>query len=155
FLEEVKTGTREYNYASPFGRVHIRARAGHDRFAVWISPMAVSEPEEETMAPSHPPAPAPAKKSGRLNMDDLFNAMLDVGASDLHIKTGRAPMVRLHGEMAGFQGWPVLSVDDVKTLIASILPARNQKELEELKDTDFAHQVGTRARMRCNVFEDI
>ncbi|MCK6552137.1 type IV pilus twitching motility protein PilT [Myxococcota bacterium] len=81
--------------------------------------------------------------------------MLDAKASDLHLKSGAQPFVRVDGDMRPLGGFPELSKEKLEKLIAEILPERNRAELHELKDTDFAHQVPARARMRCNVFEDI
>ncbi len=95
------------------------------------------------------------------HMDELFMPMLDMNASDLHIKTDKHPMVRLHGEMEVLPGgWAPISSAEVWDLLRGIMPERNQKQVQEIWDTDFAYEVkrpdGTlRARMRCNVFKSI
>jgi Tfp pilus assembly pilus retraction ATPase PilT len=46
----------------------------------------------------------------------LLHAMLDQNASDLHIKVGVPPMIRVHGDMAPLPGFPALSSDDTRTI---------------------------------------
>ena len=111
---------------------------------------------------SHAPIPAShaapagsALKGPARHMDDLFMQMLEFDASDLHLKTGTEPFLRVHGEMTPIAGRPTLGPGEVWALVKAIMPERNQKEFEEARDTDFAYQFKGRARMRCNVFEDI
>lgn len=152
---------KDYPYQSPLGPVKITVQLGAGGCTARIQPWADAPP-----APAPAPAPgpratmtarpgpsAPGVKPG--HMDELFGQMLDANASDLHMKSGRVPYLRVHGEMEQMSNRPVLSSEDIWNLLLAIMPERNKDQVLEIWDTDFAYEVPGRARMRCNVFKDI
>src|SRR5262249_23581870 len=88
-------------------------------------------------------------------IDDLFHQMLDAKASDLHLKAGKQPVLRIDGSIAPMPARPALSSAELEALLHPIMPERNRAEFAEPNDTDFAYELPGRARMRCNVFRDI
>jgi twitching motility protein PilT len=119
----------------------------------------LTPPAPVAAAPVHAPAasalsPASAPIIPK-HMDELFTQMLDMKASDLHMKSGKVPMIRIHGDMAVMERRPELSPEDLYNLLIPIMPERNRKQYEEIKDTDFAYELPSGTRMRCNVFKDI
>jgi len=180
-FRDTAQGPKDYPYQSPLGPVKITVQvAGANvvaRVMPWTGPAPAAPPPAPPAAPAPAPSaappsggyrPAPAaqppaaprkmgKKEGSkkpANMDELFNPMLDLNASDLHLKTNKQPMIRLHGEMEWLEGFAPLSQEELWKLLSSIMPPRNLKEYESTHDTDFAYEMD-RARMRCNVFKDI
>ena len=88
-------------------------------------------------------------------IDQLFRAMVKVGASDLHLSVGSAPMVRKDGHMQPLDPAAAhLTAQDVVQLLAPIMPEKNRKEYTERHDTDFAYEIQGLARFRSNVFAD-
>jgi len=88
-------------------------------------------------------------------MEDLFLAMADAGASDLHLSTGMPPMVRKDGRMQKLQcNEAELNEDLMKELLHSIMPDRNKEEFAARHDSDFAYEIPDLARFRCNIFMD-
>ena len=88
-------------------------------------------------------------------IDQLFHAMVKIGASDLHLSVGSPPMVRKDGHMQALEaGAGALSAQDVVQLLAPIMPEKNRKEYAERHDTDFAYEIQGLARFRSNVFAD-
>ena len=88
-------------------------------------------------------------------MEDLFHAMADAGASDLHLSTGMPPMVRKDGRMQKLQcNEDTLNEDLMKELLHSIMPERNKEEFSTRHDSDFAYEIPGLARFRCNIFLD-
>ena len=168
--------SKDYPYTSPLGlvKINVQMAAGSivARVMPWVGPPPAGPPSGPPPAHAASPASgahekAPGKGTGHVqgkipregtkkptHMDDLFNPMLDMNASDLHLKSGKQPMVRLHGEMEYLDGYAPLGDDDIRTLVLSIMPERNKTEYQETHDTDFAYEMN-RARMRCNVFKDI
>ena len=63
--------------------------------------------------------------------------MLDQNASDLHLKVGCAPTLRVDGELRTLGTTPLRS-DDLKSLADQILPPKRQREFAEIKEADFA-----------------
>ena len=116
-------------------------------------------------APAAAPAPAPtaAVSNGSgvsmagqpSHIDELFGQMLDMKASDLHLKSNGVPLVRVDGSMTSIPGRSPLPAAHLEALLDAITPDRNKAEFKETNDTDFAYTLVGKARMRCNVFRDI
>ncbi len=84
-------------------------------------------------------------------LDRLFDAMLQAGASDLHLSVGYPPMLRVKGDLVPHDD-PPLAVDDMHRLLDELLDAPQRERFHAEGDLDFAYQLGTRARFRANYF---
>jgi len=88
-------------------------------------------------------------------IDRLFRAMVEVGASDLHLSTSMPPLVRKDGEIVPLDTTAAaLGGEDVIRLIDPIIPGKNRREFEEGRDSDFVYELAGLARFRGNVFMD-
>ncbi|MCZ6917579.1 MAG: type IV pilus twitching motility protein PilT [Gemmatimonadetes bacterium] len=72
--------------------------------------------------------------------------------SDLHVKVGRPPMLRIRGELVELPTAP-LKPDQLKGLAEQIMTPRQVKEFAEMKESDFAIGVPGVGRFRTNVFQ--
>jgi len=103
---------------------------------------------------AHVTEPAPnvfvADPRAKIEIDSLLKHMVSKGASDLHLRVGEPPVLRLHGEMLRIEGQPTLSDDFMRAMLLSIMPERNRNEFEELHDTDYAYEIEGIARFRAN-----
>ena len=86
-----------------------------------------------------------------VNMDRLLQACVMQGASDLHLVTGRPPVLRIDGSLRSLETKP-LEPDDTTALMKSVTPDRNQQELQEEGGTDFGFAYGDVARFRVSIF---
>jgi twitching motility protein PilT len=86
-----------------------------------------------------------------VNMDRLLQACVAQGGSDIHLTTGRSPVLRIDGTLRSLET-KVLEADDTVALMKSIAPERNQQELQEEGGTDFGFAYGDVARFRVSVF---
>jgi len=86
-----------------------------------------------------------------VNMDRLLQACISQGASDIHLVTGRPPVLRMDGRLRSLET-KVLGPDDTVALMKSITPDRNQQELQEEGGTDFGFAFGDGARFRVAIF---
>jgi len=86
-----------------------------------------------------------------VNMDRLLHACVAQGGSDIHLTTGRPPVLRIDGSLRSLET-KVLEPDDTATLMRSITPDRNQQELQEEGGTDFGFAFGDQGRFRVSVF---
>lgn len=84
-------------------------------------------------------------------IDELFKAMVDQGASDLHITSGAPPYIRLHGSMVPMN-YKDLSNQDVQGLVFEILTEKQKKQFVEKWELDIAYTVSGVGRFRCNIF---
>ena len=75
-----------------------------------------------------------------------------LGASDLHITVGSAPVVRVRGKLVALEGTDELDAETTQTLLYRILSTEQQKRLELDKQIDLAHAVPGVARFRVNVY---
>jgi twitching motility protein PilT len=87
-----------------------------------------------------------------LEMSDLLQLVLDEGASDLHIETGVAPVLRIHGEMQPLDSTP-LTPDDTERLMQSITGEGNQQKVRRDGGCDFGFAYSDRARFRVSVLK--
>src|SRR5436853_7751354 len=84
-------------------------------------------------------APADARREPEINK--LFRMVMKHEGSDLHLKVGLPPMMRLRNAIRQMEMRP-LSPEDVDRLIFPILSQRSQQLLEETGGADFAHIIG-------------
>ncbi len=83
-------------------------------------------------------------------IDQLFDVMLQTGASDLHLAQNNPPRLRLHGSVVDVQGWPVLDEGTIRSMLQEICSEKRWKAYENKGDLDFAYAFADRARFRCN-----
>jgi twitching motility protein PilT len=86
-----------------------------------------------------------------VNMDRLLQACVTMGGSDIHLVTGRPPVLRIDGRLRSLET-KVLEPDDTVALMKSITPDRNQQELQEEGGTDYGFAFGDEARFRVSIF---
>lgn len=99
-----------------------------------------------------PAAPArPAAPPREFVLREALEEMVRRGASDLHLKVGRAPVVRLDGELVE-TALPVLRPEDIKRCAEQTLNPRQREEFAERKEIDFAIGVQGLGRFRTNIF---
>src|SRR3989440_7837702 len=104
-------------------------------------------------APSPAGAGAASAASGSgFNFKDVLQQLVQRGASDLHLKVGRPPTLRLHGELVPLD-LPALKPEDLKGLAEQLMTPRQVKEFTENKECDFAIGVPGIGRFRCNVYQ--
>jgi twitching motility protein PilT len=83
---------------------------------------------------------------------NVLRQMLEQNASDLHLKVGCPPTLRVNGDLRTLPMSPMRS-DDMKTLADQIMPAKRQKEFAEIKEADFALGVPGIGRFRVNAYQ--
>jgi twitching motility protein PilT len=96
----------------------------------------------------------PASVAARAEIDELLTTLVRDSASDLHLRVGEPPMLRLHGELKRLEGKEPLTNSRLEAMLASIMPERNMAEYRETNDTDFAYEIADVARFRCNALRD-
>ena len=86
-----------------------------------------------------------------VNLQQLLKAMVDKGASDLHLSTGSPPQLRIDGDLVPLRVNP-LSPIDTKQLCYSILTDAQKMKFEEDQELDLSFGVKNLCRFRANVF---
>ena len=85
------------------------------------------------------------------NMHQLLKAMIEKGASDLHITTGTSPQLRIDGKLHPLR-MPPLSPPETKQLCYSVLTDAQKHHFEEDNELDLSFSVQKLSRFRANVF---
>jgi twitching motility protein PilT len=85
------------------------------------------------------------------NMHQLLKAMIEKGASDLHITTGTSPQLRIDGKLHPLR-MPPLSPPETKQLCYSVLTDAQKHQFEETNELDLSFSVQKLSRFRGNVF---
>ncbi len=86
-------------------------------------------------------------------INDLLSEMAAAGASDLHLKVGRRPLVRLDGILRELSGHADLSTADLMAMIETMTSVAQRRRFEEERELDLSYQPPTvRDRFRVNLF---
>src|ERR1700739_4950817 len=86
-------------------------------------------------------------------MSDLLQLSVAEGASDLHIRCGTPPVIRVHGILHRVEG-PSLKPEDTEELMRSITSEEHIQSTRERGGADFGFAFGEAARFRVSVFKE-
>ena len=86
-------------------------------------------------------------------MSDLLQLVVSEGASDLHIRVGTSPTIRVHGILHRVEG-PALTAESAEELMRSITSEEHIQQVRERGGADFAFAFGDAARFRVSVFKE-
>jgi twitching motility protein PilT len=168
-LTDLDLGARcTFVYPSPSGAVQVAVERASTGVRVRIddSAAALGELPADASPPIGTPGwplvavsesnlrVVPLEDSPKTRLEGLLSAMLDRGASDLHLRVDEPPVLRLQGDLMRLEGAPTLAADDLSQMIDAILSPRHAEELSTRFDTDFAWSIPERSRFRVNVFHD-
>lgn len=88
---------------------------------------------------------------GVLDLDELLRFMVMHGASDLHIKVGSRPFIRIDGQLSATE-FEEVSASDAEQVAFSVMPPERAEEFRTYMEADFALGVAGLGRFRVNVF---
>ncbi|MBR2386962.1 type IV pilus twitching motility protein PilT [bacterium] len=86
-------------------------------------------------------------------IDEVLELTVTRGASDLHISANLPPVIRVDGNLVRTD-MPVLSSDDVETLLFPILTNEQRRTLEQTWELDFGYGIHGLSRFRANIYKD-
>ena len=85
-------------------------------------------------------------------LDRLLRAMEGIDASDLHVKVGSPPRVRINGALSTFPGEERLNESDTEEMAAAIMRPVVAEQFATRNEADFAYAIPGVGRFRANVF---
>ncbi|HYN22837.1 MAG TPA: PilT/PilU family type 4a pilus ATPase, partial [Thermoanaerobaculia bacterium] len=88
-----------------------------------------------------------------MNINDLLKIAVERKASDLHLKVGSHPIIRVDGELIMMPEFKKLMQEDTIAMAFSIMNARQKQRFKEEFEIDIAYSVPGLGRFRCNVFQ--
>ena len=88
-----------------------------------------------------------------MHVNDLLKIAVESGASDLHLKVGTFPMMRVRGELIPATDDKRLEHEEMVAMAAAVLPVGQREKFKEQHEVDLAYSVAGLGRFRCNAFQ--
>jgi len=88
-----------------------------------------------------------------LKIDDLLRVACSHNASDLHLKVGAFPVMRIGGELHPVADAPRLKQEDTLDMAFSMMSNRQKQRFKEVSEVDIGHGVSGLGRFRANIFQ--
>src|SRR3954470_3106061 len=88
-----------------------------------------------------------------MHVNDLLKIAVENGASDLHLKVGSFPMMRVRGTLAPAIQDKKLDHEDLVAMSAAIMSTTQRQKFKESQEVDLAYSVAGLGRFRCNIFQ--
>jgi twitching motility protein PilT len=88
-----------------------------------------------------------------VHVNDLLKIAVEGGASDLHLKAGNVPMMRVRGALVPISNHKRLDQDDLVAFAAAIMSTTQREKFKDAQEVDLAYSVPGLGRFRCNVFQ--
>ncbi|HEX2154161.1 MAG TPA: PilT/PilU family type 4a pilus ATPase, partial [Acidimicrobiia bacterium] len=85
-------------------------------------------------------------------IDDLLRRVVESSASDLHLKVGSPPVVRVDGDLTRLDDFPSLKPDDTEALAAELFTSRAARDFKAAGEADFAYGRPDVGRFRVAAF---
>jgi twitching motility protein PilT len=86
-----------------------------------------------------------------MNIKQLLEKMIESGASDLHIKPGVSPLIRVNGKLQRMS-FPAPTPREMEEVARKILTPMQREKFESTREVDFAFGVTGLARFRANFY---
>jgi len=88
-----------------------------------------------------------------MHINDLLKIAVERKASDLHLKVGAFPVIRIDGTLIPLADMRRLMQEDTIAMAFSIMSARQKEKFKNNFEIDIAYNVPNLGRFRCNIFQ--
>src|SRR3954463_1971352 len=88
-----------------------------------------------------------------MHINDLLKIAVASGASDLHLKVGSYPMMRVNGTLIVASEEKRLDRVDTEAMATAMFAADHMQKFRDAQEVDLAYSVAGLGRFRCNVFQ--
>src|SRR5437660_2823131 len=107
--------------------------------------------DADPIVAEEPRVPAEVKREPEVNK--LFRMVMKYEGSDLHLKVGQPPMMRLRGDIRRMEMRP-LTQEDMERLLLPLLQPKHKRILDEEGGVDFSYVIGNdEGRFRVSLFK--
>ena len=86
-----------------------------------------------------------------MEITELLRHAVEMGASDLHLKAGNVPFVRVDGELSPTE-FESMTAADTEAASLALMPEHKLRAFEETSEADFGYTLGGVGRFRVNIF---
>jgi twitching motility protein PilT len=87
-----------------------------------------------------------------MDVNELLKTAHSKGASDLHLKVGSCPILRINGELSVMSNENRLTQEDTLKIAFSVMSPGQREVFKKKNDIDLAYSVPGLGRFRCNIF---
>jgi twitching motility protein PilT len=87
-----------------------------------------------------------------MDINELLKQAHTLGASDLHIKVGSPPILRIYGELTPVTSERKIGHEDATRIALSVMTPGQTETFKKKNDIDLAYSVPGLGRFRCNIF---
>ncbi|GMV78951.1 MAG: twitching motility protein PilT [Planctomycetota bacterium] len=87
-----------------------------------------------------------------MDLDQLLIDLGQRGGSDLHLKSNRPPLFRIHGDLLPQTTFPEISAEDMRELLFRLMGPERSRIFEQELEADFSYEIPGFARFRVNAF---
>lgn len=88
-----------------------------------------------------------------MNLDSLLRIMVSKGASDLHLKVGCFPHLRVHGELVPLGEQGMLGKEDSLMMAFSIMNSKQKERFRDKAEVDIGYGIRGVGRFRINIYQ--
>src|SRR5499425_3089216 len=88
-----------------------------------------------------------------LSIDDLLRRAVENKSSDLHLKVGNHPYLRVDGLLTAMSDVPRITPEEMLSMAFSMMTNRQKQKFKETAELDMAYGVAGLGRFRVNVFQ--
>jgi twitching motility protein PilT len=88
-----------------------------------------------------------------MHINDVLKAAVERKASDVHIKVGAHPVMRIDGKLQVLSEFKRLMQEDTIAMAFSMMSSRQKERFKNQLETDIAYSVPGLGRFRCNIFQ--
>lgn len=88
-----------------------------------------------------------------MELQELLKTAVERKASDLHIKVGSPPILRIDNRLVPLNEKPRISQEDVIDMAFSVMNSKQKERFKEKSELDLAHSVPGLGRFRANIFQ--
>jgi twitching motility protein PilT len=88
-----------------------------------------------------------------MHINDVLKVAVERKASDIHIKVGAHPVLRIDGRLQVLSEFKRLMQEDTIAMAFSMMSSRQKERFKQHLETDIAYSVPGLGRFRCNIFQ--
>lgn len=87
-----------------------------------------------------------------MDLNEILKSAIRHGASDLHMKAGLMPILRINGKLVPIKTEEALRPEELVSISSQVLSPEQKKRFEDFHELDFAYSVSGLGRFRVNMF---
>ncbi len=88
-----------------------------------------------------------------MHINDILKVAVERKASDVHLKVGAHPVLRIDGRLQVLTEFKRMMQEDTIAMAFSMMSSRQKERFKHLLETDIAYSVPGMGRFRCNIFQ--